>query len=60
MAEISLRADEKGPTWRYLTASLNAEGSLVLAGQDLGPGTAIVSSDGEYEYWITVKAALRT
>ena len=56
MTDIALRADEKGPNRSYLDASLNAEGNLVLAGQDLGPVTAIVSSDGEYEYWITVKA----
>lgn len=56
MTDIALRADETGPTWRFLHASLNDEGDLVLAGHDLGPGTAIVSSDGEYEYWITVKA----
>ena len=56
MTDIALRAEEKGPIWSYLDASLNAEGNLVLAGQDLGPGTAIVSPDGEYEFWITVKA----
>jgi hypothetical protein len=56
MAGIARRADETGPTWSYLDASLNAEGSLALAGHDMGPGTAILSPDGEYEYWITVKA----
>lgn len=56
MVGIKLR-DEKTPELDCsLWASLNAGGNLVLAGQDLGRGTAMVSSDGEYEYWITVKA----
>ncbi len=53
--EVTLRADRGPRDDHYLTASLDAEGSLVLAEPDLGPGTAMVSSDGEYEYWITVK-----
>ena len=52
---VTLRADKRGEDERYLRASLNEDGSLVLEGQDLGPGTAMVSPDGEYEYWITVK-----
>ena len=30
---------------------------LELAGQDLGSGTASVSSDGEYEWWCIIAAS---
>ena len=57
MASIELRADITGQDRRYLSATVDGEGHLVLSGQDLGPGTSLVSPDGEYEYWITVEAA---
>jgi hypothetical protein len=43
-------------SWLNLWAYLDEEGSLRIDGQDLGPVTAPVSSDGEYEYFKTVKA----
>ena len=44
---------------RYLDATLTAEGELVIAGQDLGPGVEQVFGEGliEYEYALTVAAA---
>lgn len=57
MTSISLRAEIIGPDSRYLSAKVDGNGDLVLSGQDLGPATSMVSSDGEYEYWITVEAA---
>lgn len=41
---------------RYLTATLNKEGGLVIEGQDFGPETASVSSSGEYEWCRTIDA----
>lgn len=53
---IELRSEIKGPDRRYLRASIEEDGRLVLIGQDLGPSTAPVSSDGEYEWQITYAA----
>jgi hypothetical protein len=50
---VRLRAEHDGDNSRYLDASLDMGGSLVIKGQDLGPDTAIVSSDGEYEWTST-------
>jgi hypothetical protein len=35
-------------------AYLDNEGNLHIDGQDLGPGTAPVSDDGEYEWFRTI------
>jgi hypothetical protein len=48
---VSLRAEHDGPNSRFLDAYLDAEGDLHIDGQDLGPATAPVSSDGEYEWF---------
>ena len=40
----------------YLTAKVSEDGDLRIEGQDLGPITAMVSPDGEYEYWYTIQA----
>jgi hypothetical protein len=39
-----------------LWAYVDSEGSLHVDGQDLGPSTAPVSDDGEYEWFTTVRA----
>jgi hypothetical protein len=54
MRTVSLRAEHDGQDHRYLSATLNTEGALVIEGQDLGPKTASVSSDGEYEWSRTI------
>jgi hypothetical protein len=38
-----------GDDSRFLKARVNDDGSLVISGQDLGPATAMISNDGEYE-----------
>ncbi len=39
---------------RSLWASINAEGDLVIHGQDLGPGVpAVLSDDSEHEWYYT-------
>ena len=53
---VVLRAEHTGNESRHLSAELTAGGDLRLADQDLGPGTADVSSDGDYE-WETVVPA---
>ncbi len=47
---ISLRAEHDGDDHRYLDAHLDSNGDLHISGQDLGPGTALVGNDGEYEW----------
>jgi len=48
--KVSLRDEHNGEDHRYLDASLEPNGDLRISGQDLGPGTAPVSDDGEYEW----------
>ena len=56
MDRVTLRDEVVGPDRRYLGASLNKAGGLVIEGQDLGPAAAAVSPDGEYEWWTTINA----
>lgn len=42
---------------RWLGAYVDEAGNLHIDGQDLGPGTAMVSADGEYEWFETIAAA---
>jgi hypothetical protein len=56
MDKVTLRDEVDGGERRYLGAHLDETGSLVIDGQDLGPSTAPVSSDGEYEWWVTISA----
>jgi hypothetical protein len=50
-----LRAEVDGADRRNLWAHVDDDGSVRIEGQDLGPATAIVSPDGEYE-WVHVIA----
>ncbi|SNR31230.1 hypothetical protein [Blastococcus mobilis] len=50
---VLLRDEHDGENSRLLTACLEENGDLRLSGQDLGSGTRVISSDGEYE-WETV------
>jgi hypothetical protein len=45
-----LRSERNGADSRHLWVSIDDDCKLVIEGQDLGPGTAIISSDGEYEW----------
>ena len=54
---VTLRDIQTGPNRRFLSAYLDGQGNLHLDGQDLGPATASVSSDGEYEWFRTIAAA---
>jgi hypothetical protein len=57
LAELKARAawscvmNRKGRDSRHLWAYLDAEEALHIDGQDLGPATALVSDDGEYEWF---------
>lgn len=55
--KVVLRAERDGVDSRFLDAWLDQYGDLHIDGQDLGPGTAMVSSDGEYEWFRTFRAA---
>jgi hypothetical protein len=57
---IPLRSEHSGSDWRFLSARLNDAGDLLIEGQDIGPATAPVSSDGEYEWAKTVRAEFIT
>src|SRR3954451_19199396 len=52
-----LREEQDGPDRRYLWTYLTPGGALHIDGQDLGPGTAPVSDDGEYEWFQTIRPA---
>lgn len=54
--KVELRAEHNGADWRFLTARLTDAGDLELLGQDLGPATALVGDDGEYEWVSTIRA----
>jgi len=54
---VTLRSERRGDDKFNLWAYIDEEGSLHLDGQDLGPVTAPVSDDGEYEYFKVVAAA---
>ena len=51
--QVTLRDERAGSDSRHLWAYTDAAGRLHIDGQDLGPGTASVSSDGEYEWFET-------
>ena len=53
---VVLRDERNGPDTRHLEAYLDDEGNLHIDGHDLGPGTAPVSDDGEYEWFETIAA----
>jgi hypothetical protein len=55
--KVVLRAERDGVDSRFLDAYLDERGDLHIDGQDLGPGTAPVSDDGEYEWFTTIAAA---
>jgi hypothetical protein len=54
---VTLRDIHAGPDRRFLSAYLDGQGNLHLDGHDLGPATASMSPDGEYE-WFQVIAAV--
>jgi hypothetical protein len=53
--EVALREERSGPDYRFLRAYLSPDGALHIEGQDLGPATAPVSADGEYEWDETIR-----
>ena len=53
---VTLRHEVDGEDRRSLWAEMTAEGNLLISGQDLGPATGIVSPDGEYEWFKTIRA----
>ncbi len=55
--KVALRAETDGRNSRSLEAWVDDDGALHIEGQDLGPATAFVSSDGEYEWARTVAPA---
>jgi hypothetical protein len=57
MRKVTLRSEHHGADSRSLWAHLDGEGRLHIEGQDLGPGTELVSSDGEYEWDRSIAAA---
>lgn len=54
---VTLRSIRDSEGTRYLSASLNANGDLVIDGQDLGPGVEAFFGPGirEYEWARTVR-----
>ena len=57
---VVLRDERDGRDVRHLEAHLDDEGNLVFEGHDLGPGTAPVHDDGDYEWFETIAALYRS
>jgi hypothetical protein len=53
---VTLRDETSGLDRRWLWAYLDDEDNLHIDGQDLGPGTALVSTDGDYEWFEKISA----
>jgi hypothetical protein len=53
---VTLRDERSGPDRRHLAAYVDEEDNLHIDGHDLGPGTAPVSTDGEYEWFKKIGA----
>lgn len=53
---VRLREECQGDDWRFLWAYVDEAGDLHIEGQDLGPSTAMVSPDGEYEWFKMISA----
>lgn len=52
--EVTLRNEHLGMDSRHVWVYVDEAGNLHIDGQDLGPGTAPVSPDGEYEWFKTI------
>lgn len=46
--------EEHGENPRFIDASINENGDLVVSGQDFGPIVRELFGDSDYEYWLTV------
>ena len=55
-SHVVLRDERNGRDIRHLKAYLDDEGNLHVEGHDIGPGTAIISDDGEYEWFEKIAA----
>ncbi len=55
--KVTLLDEHDGPDSWFVGALINSTGDLVIDGQDLGPATAVVRSDGEYAWTVTVPYA---
>jgi len=55
--KVVLREERSGRDQRNLWAYIDESGALHIDGQDLGPATARVSADGEYEWFETIQPA---
>jgi hypothetical protein len=53
---VVMRDEQAVGSRRSLVAYVDDSGALHVDGQDLGSGTSMVSSDGEYEWFETVAA----
>ncbi len=53
---VVLRNTRDAQGTRYLEASINAEGDLVIEGQDIGPGVEEFFGVSEYEWAWTISA----
>jgi hypothetical protein len=54
--KLTLRDESRGENHRFLCAYCDDKGNLHVDGQDLGPSTAMISDDGEYEWFQTIEA----
>ena len=57
MTEVVLVDERSGADSRRIWASLNADGSLMISGQDIGPAVERFFGADEYEFAHTIPAA---
>jgi hypothetical protein len=50
---------ESGPISIFVSARIDADGSVLLSGQDLGARVEEVWGDSDYEYWLRIPAAAK-
>jgi hypothetical protein len=48
---------QEGAEFRSVCLAVNADGSVKLDAQDMGPGVEKIWGDDDYEFWVDVPAA---
>jgi hypothetical protein len=47
---------QRGETSRFIDASINKDGDLVVSGQDVGKAPREFWGDADYEFWVHVRS----
>ena len=47
--------EQRGETSRFIDASINKDGDLIVSGQDVGKAPREFWGDADYEFWVHVR-----